>query len=36
MQLSTSKEHDFGTFKEEAGRQTFDFIVTNTGKDPLV
>lgn len=29
-------EHDFGKFKEEAGRQTFDFIVTNTGKDPLV
>jgi hypothetical protein len=35
MQLSV-KEHDFGTFKEEAGRQTFDFIVTNTGTDPLV
>jgi hypothetical protein len=29
-------EHDFGTFKEEAGRQTFDFIVTNTGTDPLM
>jgi len=29
-------EHDFGKFKEEAGRQTFDFIVTNTGTDPLV
>jgi hypothetical protein len=29
-------EHDFGTFKEEAGRQTFDFIVTNTGTQPLV
>ena len=29
-------EHDFGTFKEEAGRQTYDFIVTNTGTDPLV
>ncbi len=29
-------EHDFGKFKEEAGRQTFDFVVTNTGNDPLV
>jgi hypothetical protein len=29
-------EHDFGTFKEEAGRQSFDFIVTNTGSEPLV
>ena len=29
-------EHDFGKFKEEAGRQTYDFIVTNTGTDPLV
>ena len=29
-------EHDFGKFKEEAGRQTFDFVVTNTGSDPLV
>ena len=35
MQLSAT-EHDFGKFKEEAGRQTFDFIVTNTGRDPLV
>jgi Protein of unknown function (DUF1573) len=35
MQLS-STEHDFGTFKEEAGRQTFDFIVTNTGTEPLI
>lgn len=35
MQLS-SKEHDFGTFKEEAGRQTYDFVVTNTGSNPLV
>ena len=35
MQLSAT-EHDFGTFKEEAGRQTFDFMVTNTGTDPLV
>lgn len=35
MQVS-AKEHDFGTFKEEAGRQTFDFLVTNTGTQPLV
>jgi len=35
MKVSAS-EHDFGKFKEEAGRQTYDFIVTNTGTDPLV
>jgi hypothetical protein len=35
LQFSAT-EHDFGTFKEEAGRQTFDFIVTNTGSEPLV
>jgi len=35
MQLSIT-EHDFGKFKEEAGRQAFDFIATNTGTDPLV
>jgi hypothetical protein len=29
-------EHDFGTFKEEAGRQSFDFIITNSGTDPLI
>ena len=29
-------EHDFGSFKEEAGRQTYDFVVTNVGTDPLV
>ena len=29
-------EHDFGKFKEEAGRQTYDFIVRNTGTDPLM
>jgi hypothetical protein len=29
-------EHDFGKFKEEAGRQTFDFVVSNTGSQPLV
>lgn len=35
MQVSAT-EHDFGTFKEEAGRQSFDFVVTNTGTEPLV
>ena len=35
LQFATT-EHDFGKFKEEAGRQTFDFMVTNTGTDPLV
>lgn len=35
MQLSTS-EHDFGKFKEEAGRQTYDFEVVNKGDAPLV
>jgi len=35
MQLS-EKEHDFGTFKEEAGRQTHNFIIKNTGTSPLV
>jgi hypothetical protein len=35
LQVSAT-EHDFGTFKEEGGRQTFDFIVTNTGTEPLV
>jgi hypothetical protein len=35
LQFSAT-EHDFGTFKEEAGRQTFDFIITNTGTEPLV
>jgi hypothetical protein len=35
MQL-LSTEHDFGVFKEEAGRQTFNFIVTNTGDSALV
>ncbi|HEX2969619.1 MAG TPA: DUF1573 domain-containing protein [Bacteroidales bacterium] len=29
-------QHDFGTFKEEAGRQTYDFTVTNAGNQPLV
>jgi hypothetical protein len=35
MVLSTT-EHDFGKFKEEAGAQTFDFLVTNNGDSPLV
>lgn len=35
MKLSET-EHDFGSFKEEAGRQTYDFFVTNTGTNPLV
>lgn len=35
MKLSKT-EHNFGTFKEEAGQQTFDFEVTNTGNSPLV
>ncbi len=35
MKLAES-QHDFGTFKEEAGRQTYDFIVSNTGTLPLV
>jgi hypothetical protein len=28
--------HDFGTFKEEAGPQSFDFYIVNTGGQPLV
>lgn len=32
----TDTQHDFGTFKEEAGRKAFDFVVTNTGTQPLV
>jgi len=35
MKVSKS-EHDFGKFKEEAGRQAFDFVVLNTGNQPLV
>lgn len=35
IQMS-STEHDFGSFKEEAGRQTFNFEVTNKGDAPLV
>jgi hypothetical protein len=29
-------QHDFGVFREESGRQTFDFVVANTGSQPLV
>ncbi|MCX6301739.1 MAG: DUF1573 domain-containing protein [Bacteroidia bacterium] len=32
----TESEHDFGTFKEEAGKQTYNFHVFNTGNSPLV
>ncbi len=35
MKISSS-EHDFGKFKEEAGRQKYDFVVMNTGNQPLV
>jgi hypothetical protein len=35
MKLSET-EHNFGIFKEEAGRVTYDFAVTNTGSNPLV
>lgn len=35
MKLSET-DHDFGTFKEEDGRQKFDFVVMNTGNQPLV
>jgi len=35
MQLLET-EHDFGKFKEEDGRQTYEFVVTNVGSDPLV
>ena len=35
MKMSET-EHNFGVFKEEAGRQTFDFVLTNTGDQPLI
>src|SRR4030043_1890771 len=35
MKLSKT-EHNFGKFKEEAGKQSFDIVVTNTGNAPLV
>jgi hypothetical protein len=31
-----SDEHNFGKFMEEAGKQTYDFVVMNTGNQPLV
>lgn len=33
---ASENQHDFGTFREEAGRQTYDFYFTNTGTQPLV
>jgi hypothetical protein len=35
IQISPT-EYNFGVFKEEAGRQSFDFIVTNAGNAPLI
>ncbi len=35
MKISAT-EHDFGKFKEEAGRQKYNFVVMNTGNQPLV
>ena len=35
IQLSET-EHNFGIFSESAGRQTYDFVFTNVGTDPLV
>jgi hypothetical protein len=35
MKLSKT-EHDYGKFKEEAGKQSFDILVTNSGNAPLV
>jgi hypothetical protein len=32
----SASEHDFGKFREEAGRQTFNFEVRNLGNAPLV
>jgi hypothetical protein len=34
--LITPSEYDFGVFREEGGRQSFDFIVTNKGNNPLI
>ena len=36
MMKVSSAEHDFGKFKEEAGKQTYNFTVMNTGNQPLV
>ncbi len=35
MKIS-EQEHNFGTFKEEAGPQKYDFTLANTGNAPLV
>jgi hypothetical protein len=35
MKMSETS-HNFGSFKEEDGRQTYDFVLTNTGSQPLV
>lgn len=35
MKIS-SAEYDFGKFKEEEGQQSYDFVVMNTGNQPLV
>ena len=35
MKLSAT-EHDFGTFREEDGKQKYDISVTNSGNAPLV
>jgi hypothetical protein len=35
MQVSTG-EHDFGKFREEAGRQAYNFEIKNSGDAPLV
>lgn len=35
MKISPS-EYDFGVFKEDGGRKSFDFVVTNTGTNPLI
>ena len=32
----SSNEHNFGKFREDEGRKTYDFIVTNGGNAPLV
>jgi len=36
MMKISEQEHNFGIFKEEAGPQKFDFVVSNTGNAPLV
>lgn len=36
MMKVSSTQHDFGKFKEEAGKQKYNFTVMNTGDQPLV